>query len=152
MRPAALCQPLIMLCVAILVWPLPGVALPFGVIKAKASVEPEQIALGEKTQVTVKVSDGFDKPILAASIKISTATGYFETSNQNIALGSTDKEGVFQAVWHSNLRTELGPQVFEITATKNGYVGKYPVTETVTVRVGDQSQEGILPGTDDIPQ
>jgi hypothetical protein len=129
---------MVFLCLAA----LPRGACPVGVLAAQASVEPEHIAPGATTQVTVKVSDGMRQPIASASVKISAGTGYFESSNQNTAFGFTGKDGVFQTVWHGNLQTNPGPQLFEITAGKNGYIGKYPVTATATVKVGEPAPEG----------
>lgn len=128
---------LILLCLA---WPPAPGAYPFGVLSAKAVAEPAQIPPGGKAEVAVTVSDGFQRPIPLASIRISAASGYFEASNQGTALGHTDKDGVFRVVWHSNPQTGSGPQVFEVAASKNGYVGQYPVSARAVVDVGEPPQ------------
>ena len=141
MRPFALITfPLIL---AALACPALGLANPYGVLTARAVAKPEQIEPGEKTQLTVQVYDGFKKPISTANIKISIKTGYFEASNQNAVHGFTDKDGLFVAVWHSNLQTPNGINAFEITANKNGYIGKYPVTTTARVKVGEEEKTGV---------
>ena len=127
---------------ATLAYPAPSFANPYGVLTARAVAKPEQIEPGEKTQLTVQVYDGFNKPIPIANIKISIKTGYFEASNQNAVHGFTDKDGLFVAVWHSNLQTPSGMNEFEVTANKNGYIGKYPVTTTARVKVGEEERTG----------
>ena len=140
MPPSALIAlPLIL---AALAYPALGLANPYGVLTARAVVKPAQIEPGEKTQLTLQVYDGFNKPIPIATIKISIKTGYFEASNQNAVHGFTDKDGLFVAVWHSNLQTPNGINEFEITANKNGYIGKYPVTTTARVKVGEEDKTG----------
>jgi len=123
-------------------WPGSITAYSFGVLRAKASIEPTRIEPGGKARISVMVSDGFQQPINSASIKISTASGYFETSNQNLVVGFTDQEGRFQAMWHSNRQTPVGLQTFQVAAVKNGYIGQYPVTATAQVTVGDPSPSG----------
>lgn len=134
--------PLLFLSLTSLSWP----AYPLGVLTAQASVKPERITPYGNAQITVVASDGFQKPIPMASIKIVTDTGYFEASNQNVVVGYTDQDGAFQAVWHGNLQTRPGPHRFDVTANKNAYVSKYPITATATVIVdgpsGDSPQEG----------
>ena len=120
-----------------LAWALSAAAFQTGVLRAKASVSPERIAPQGKTQLSIQTSDGFQQPIPLASIKISADTGYFEASNQTTVFGYTDKDGVFQAVWHANLQTKPGTQRFEVTATKNGYLSKTPLTAAAKVVVED---------------
>ena len=126
---------------AALAWPWSIAAVPMGVLTAQASAKPARIEPGGKAVIRILANDGFQQPIASASIKISTDTGYFEASNQNVVLGFTDKYGVFQAAWHSNLQTPVGLQTFEITANKNGYIAKYPVTATAQVTVTDPAQD-----------
>jgi hypothetical protein len=134
-------QTLTLVCLGLAAFASPLTSLAFqpGVLSAKASAAPERIAIGEQTLVSVRVSDGFQKPIALASIKINTGSGYFESSNQKTVVGFTDKDGLYQMVWHSNLQTKPGILLFEISATKNGYIGKYPVSATTAVAVGDTS-------------
>ena len=136
--------PILVLSLAGLAWPLSIAALQPGVLKAQASVKPERIMLEGKAQITIATVDGFQQPIPVASIKITTDTGYFEASNQNTVFGFTDKEGVFQAIWHANQRTKPGNQQFEVTAGKNGYVSKYPLTATAKVVVQDPSKPRVM--------
>ncbi len=122
-------------------WPLSIHSLPLGVLKAKASVDPERIPQGGKTEITVVTEDGFHKPISEASVKITIDSGYFEASGQTTVLGYTDKDGIFKAVWFSNLKTEDGIQTFNISASKNGYASQYPVTASANLIVGDKPED-----------
>lgn len=131
------------LCLALVgagFWPLSAAAV--GVLSAKASVEPPRIAPGGQAEITLTAVDGFQRAIPQASVTLHTATGYFESSNQNTAVGYTDKDGVFKAIWHSNLRTEPGPQTFDASVSKNGHIGKYPITTSVKLLVEDAAAVG----------
>jgi hypothetical protein len=120
-------------------------AYPFGVLTAQAEAEPAKIELGGQAEIRVAVNDGFGKPIAQASVKISTDSGWFEASNQNQVTGFTDRDGAFQAVWHSNRQTLVGHQSFAVAVIKNGYVGKYPITATAKLTVGDPSLQESSP-------
>lgn len=129
-----------LLACAAVSWPV--WAFQSGVLSAKAMVEPERMLPDGKARITVEAVDGFQKPIPMASIKVSTDTGYFEPSGNTMAFGFTDKEGRFQVVWHGNLRTVPGTHNFDITVSKSGYIGKYPVTARVKLDIEDPAKAG----------
>ncbi|MFM8331199.1 MAG: hypothetical protein ACKN9T_05880 [Candidatus Methylumidiphilus sp.] len=66
-------------------WPLSAAAV--GVLSAKASIDPPRIAPGGQAEITLTAVDGFQRAIPQASVTLHTATGYFESSNQNTAVG-----------------------------------------------------------------
>jgi len=134
--------PFYALILAALVWPSVAAAVQPGVLTASATAKPERIRPQGSTQITVIALDGFKQPIPAASVKITADTGWFGETNRTTVFGFTGKDGVFQAVWHANQQTKPGTQPFEVTASKNGYVSKYPQTATAKVTVEDSSSTG----------
>lgn len=147
--------PAFIIGLVVLAWPLSSPALQTGVLTAKAIAAPKRILPEGKTKITVTALDGFQQPVAGVSVKIVIDTGYFEQTNRPAVFGFTDKLGQFQAVWHANLQTKPGSQEFAVTATKSGYVSKYPLTASAKVEVVDPSkpsEETAHPNTEDNPQ
>lgn len=108
-----------------------------GVLTAQAGINPAHIQPQGETQITVTAYDGFQKPIPQALVKITTEGGSFSASHQASVVGYTDENGHFLAIWHGNLQSQPGVQEFAITTTKNGYVGKFPLTTSAKVTLDD---------------
>jgi hypothetical protein len=116
-----------------------------GVLAVSAKVVPERISPGDKATLSIESRDGFQRPLSGVMVKITADTGYFESNHGKTVQGITNESGVFNALWQSDSRTAIGPQEFNVLASRNGYIGRYPITTKVFIE-GQFERKFDLPG------
>lgn len=125
--------------------PAAGYGGGVGVLVARTAVEPPRIRPGEKATIGVETRDGFQRPLEGVSVKITTDSGFFESSHERTVQGSTDRRGQVRAVWQSDRRAKPGVAEFTVIAAKSGYLGRYPLKASVVIEAASAPKPG-LPG------
>jgi hypothetical protein len=104
-----------------------------GVLVLTAKIVPERIASGEQAHLSIESRDGFARPLGAVRIRITADSGYFEPTHKPIIQGITDENGRYRTLWHSDPAVKPGPREFKVIASKNGYIGRSPLTLKILV-------------------
>jgi len=96
-----------------------------GSIIIKAAASPNRVDAGKSTLITVSAlaPDG-KSPVSGASVKIATGGGFFEVVGTPKITGSTDNNGMFKAIWHTQPKGAYKANldyVFSIEVIKAGY-------------------------------
>jgi len=96
-----------------------------GSILIKAAASPDKVDAGKSALITVSAltPDG-KSPVPGASVTIATGGGFFEVVGTPKITGSTDNNGMFKAIWHTQPKSAYQANldyVFSIEVTKAGY-------------------------------
>lgn len=120
-------------------------AYPVGILAVRVQVEPARIKPGDKIELFLEARDGFERPLGGVAVKITSEKGRFEPTGKPLVQGATDRLGQFKTVWQSDKDMPGGPQEFAILASRNGYIGRYPIMARVLI-------EGPSPREQDLEQ
>jgi len=96
-----------------------------GSIIIKAAASPDKVDAGKSALITVSAltPDG-KSPVPGASVTIATGGGFFEEVGVPKIAGSTDNNGMFKAIWHTQPKGAYKANldyVFSIEVIKAGY-------------------------------